>query len=993
MAKNETISISFKVLDGADGLKTLTVDAKNLEVALKSTVKAADNLKTPFINFAASTTSIEAVQNVIQNFQSALKGLTDAYSIQIEAETRLATNMRNTMSATESEIQRIKDLCAAQQELGVIGDEIQLAGAQELATYLTKKKSLEQLIPVMNDMIAQQYGYSATAESAANIATMLGKVMDGQVGALSRYGYKFDEAQAQILKFGDEQERVAVLAEVIESSVGGSNKALANTPFGPIKQLSNSLGDVKEQLGAVAVKIQPALDWAASITISIGGISKLIGGVSALNIALKAAGRSAKILGLALKSILITSGVGLAIWALVEAIDYLTNSEDEAAKKTKALAEEQARYATEVRDISEKVGRYSDAEINRLDRLYKAATDENKSKKERIKAARELQNIYPAYFSNMSAEDIALGKAKKSYDDLTDSILKNARVKAAAEKIVENEAQANSHKRTADNSLSEVENILAQKRKLKKRIEAEFKKARPGMSDNQIESYSKSILLGTRMSAKSEFKEINRLADEAAELNGAYSRLSEVYTNALREQQELLKANEDLKADYGVTDADLNSVAAGRPISFLPEATEITTHKSRLEEINDEILKLRDAYITASASERLAILEKVAALDAEKTKIEELLKTFDERRTFDFTVNISNAEFEVLEGGLDGLTDRLHTIRDISEAIDVLKQKQQDASAEEIAQYQESINLLEDKLGGLEKLTKRAAAPFNASASNLKDIANNIDILNEKLQTASIEEAAVLNQEIAMWNKKADAIRNAGSAGESTFTTFRKGWSAVESMAGAIENVNNALDSDANAWAKTAAVVDASLHVYDGIMAVIDIVRTLLSFTQGQEAAEIAKSTATTVSTTATVANAVAEETAAAAILPVIAANKAATASYMELAAAAYFAAHAYIPFWGFGIASGFVTAATSIVETIGAMPFANGGIVSGPTVGLIGEYAGASNNPEVVAPLDKLRSLITPAAGIDAGKVEFVIDGRVLRGVLRRVDNLSNRT
>jgi len=39
--------------------------------------------------------------------------------------------------------------------------------------------------------------------------------------------------------------------------------------------------------------------------------------------------------------------------------------------------------------------------------------------------------------------------------------------------------------------------------------------------------------------------------------------------------------------------------------------------------------------------------------------------------------------------------------------------------------------------------------------------------------------------------------------------------------------------------------------------------------------------------------------------------------------------------------------------------PFANGGIISGPTLGLMGEYAGASNNPEVVAPLNKLRDLL----------------------------------
>jgi hypothetical protein len=39
--------------------------------------------------------------------------------------------------------------------------------------------------------------------------------------------------------------------------------------------------------------------------------------------------------------------------------------------------------------------------------------------------------------------------------------------------------------------------------------------------------------------------------------------------------------------------------------------------------------------------------------------------------------------------------------------------------------------------------------------------------------------------------------------------------------------------------------------------------------------------------------------------------------------------------------------------------PFAEGGIVSEPTLAQIGEYAGASNNPEVVAPLSKLKGLI----------------------------------
>tara|TARA_R110002012_G_scaffold87305_1_gene216020 strand:- start:1093 stop:3345 length:2253 start_codon:yes stop_codon:yes gene_type:complete len=55
------------------------------------------------------------------------------------------------------------------------------------------------------------------------------------------------------------------------------------------------------------------------------------------------------------------------------------------------------------------------------------------------------------------------------------------------------------------------------------------------------------------------------------------------------------------------------------------------------------------------------------------------------------------------------------------------------------------------------------------------------------------------------------------------------------------------------------------------------------------------------------------------------------------------------------GAAAGLArTALNSLIPS-----FADGGIISGPTVGLMGEYAGANTNPEVVAPLDKLKSMM----------------------------------
>jgi hypothetical protein len=171
---------------------------------------------------------------------------------------KLSTVMHNTMGARREQVDAILDLASAQQKLGVIGDEVQLSGAQELATYLQYPDSLKKILPAMNDMLAQQYGLNASQEQAQQIATMLGKVMQGQTGALSRYGYGFTQAQEKILKTGTEAQRAAVLFDVVSESVGGVNAALAETPEGKLKQLANNMGDLQERVGRLAVLAESA---------------------------------------------------------------------------------------------------------------------------------------------------------------------------------------------------------------------------------------------------------------------------------------------------------------------------------------------------------------------------------------------------------------------------------------------------------------------------------------------------------------------------------------------------------------------------------------------------------------------------------------------------------------------------------------------------------------------------------------------------------------
>lgn len=201
------------------------------------------------------TTLAADIKSITERAISSFSKITELYQVQIEAEARLGATMRNSTSASKEEIQSVKDLAGSLQELGVVGDEVQLAGAQELATYVESADSIKTMLPVLNDMIAQQYGFSASTDSAVTIATMLGKVLQGQTSALSRYGYSFDENQERLLKYGTEEQRVATLAAVVEESVSGVNKALADTPTGKVKQLSNDFGDLKETVGKMLTDV------------------------------------------------------------------------------------------------------------------------------------------------------------------------------------------------------------------------------------------------------------------------------------------------------------------------------------------------------------------------------------------------------------------------------------------------------------------------------------------------------------------------------------------------------------------------------------------------------------------------------------------------------------------------------------------------------------------------------------------------------------------
>lgn len=89
-------------------------------------------------------------------------------------------------------------------------------------------------------------------------------------------------------------------------------------------------------------------------------------------------------------------------------------------------------------------------------------------------------------------------------------------------------------------------------------------------------------------------------------------------------------------------------------------------------------------------------------------------------------------------------------------------------------------------------------------------------------------------------------------------------------------------------------------------------------------------------------------------------------------------------------------TQANKSAKQVGKVPFAAGGVVYGPTNALVGEYAGARGNPEVIAPLDKLKTILKQQ---DTGNRQpsVVVLDTVLRGqdlllTVRRAEKSENR-
>lgn len=235
---------------------TILIDNSKANQSLHKTDQTAQstgaNMVSAFKKIGGALVTYFSVKQLISFGNACI----EAYNVQAEAETKLEEIMKQRFNSTEQGIQSIKNYASELQNLGVVGDEVQLSGAQQLATFLQTEDALKTLMPAMADLAVQQNGVNVTSENMVSIGNMMGKAMQGQTSALTRVGITMTEAQEQVMKFGTEEERASMLAEIITDNVGHMNEVMAQTDAGKIQQAKNAMGDLKEEIGARLIPIQ-----------------------------------------------------------------------------------------------------------------------------------------------------------------------------------------------------------------------------------------------------------------------------------------------------------------------------------------------------------------------------------------------------------------------------------------------------------------------------------------------------------------------------------------------------------------------------------------------------------------------------------------------------------------------------------------------------------------------------------------------------------------
>lgn len=1046
MAGKSTVTITFKVDGDNKGFKNLAQNADGLRTAMNSALKSANELKTSLINWSAAAQGLQSVSNAVNQISTQLSSIT-AESEQFNKAMRAA----NTMAGKgEAGFKALKgEIAELAKEIPLARDLLANGLYQTISNGVPEDNWIEYL--------------TTSARSAVGGMADINQVVGVTSTVIKNYGLQWSAA-------GDIQDKIQLTAKNGVTSfeqlaaalprVTGNAATLGVTidellgTFATLTGVSGNTAEVSTQLAAVfTALVKPSTEatkMAAEMGIQFDAAAiKAAGGFQAFLTSLDQSIKS-----YAQASGMLEQEVYGRLFGSAESLRALIPLQGELAEKFKTNVSEMVNSAGTMDQAFDEMNSHTEAFNQRLRNMWASVMDAvagvTASIQPYINFSSALLNtgssmaILAMTFKQLNIQQLLFntrakltsvamlligqrGRSATAVMRVFSAALKGTAYQATALKIalrglmsatvigaaftaismaIEYFAGATDKATNSTKKLLDTEERARRDaERLKELREQEASAIKDGTAKLELYIAKTKSFNGTQEEEKRLVNEINNAFgtrmgyfSTAAQWYEALTKNSKKYCEQLELEariqtlvNEIAEKNNQIREIMYNEDGSRRMFSTAKRYETVYETdirtgmTYATGNKRELPSEKDEAQAQLDRIAASRATLREELQELVQkqsqlGLEIVGSVTPPQYNTSSVTPTED-NVKSKTAEYNKDASNLQGYYDNITVLQEELRAASVERAAEIN---KEIALWREKARVIEEAGKAQEKVEERT---LDANATTLRGIEDNIAVLQGRLKGATKETAADLNRQIKYWEGLRGEILNSGieivesveeenaaiaESNRNIMGGFQGVYSGVRGVTDSVTRLTSALSENASAWEQIITSIDTVFSLMNGIGSFMNALSMFRDTSKEIATAKTAEAAATTAATTAGTVQSAEVATQVLSLTGMATAAKVSTAAMTELAAAQYYAAHASIPFAGFGIASGFATSAAAMIKGIGAMPFAKGGIISGPTLGLLGEYAGAPNNPEVVAPLDKLRSLLpsTGGTGVMTAKV-----------------------
>lgn len=241
-------------------LKSVRAEIKRYEA---ETTKAAQATSAWTSKIPGLSTALEALKNPVVGLIGLFAGLAagankalQAFSNQENSVTKLRAAMAQNAILTDENVASYKELASEMQDLTGIGDEEWLKVLAKLTQFGSKPETIGMDIKAVENLAG---ALGRGPESLAEAAVLVGKVLQGNTGALSEYGITADQTLPKAEQIAD------VLAK-INAIGGGQLQAMSKTLSGEWGRMTGVLGDLWESLGSLIDRLLPLREIMRGLT-------------------------------------------------------------------------------------------------------------------------------------------------------------------------------------------------------------------------------------------------------------------------------------------------------------------------------------------------------------------------------------------------------------------------------------------------------------------------------------------------------------------------------------------------------------------------------------------------------------------------------------------------------------------------------------------------------------------------------------------------------